>query len=344
MTRLALTLALAAAGGIGASVAGLPLPYLIGPLLLVTCATFAGLPLARPPQWTATIMRAVLGVAIGASFNPELIDDLAAIGLTLLAVPLYIVVSTAVGVFIYRRVGGYDRAEAFFAALPGGLYTMTAYAEDMGVDVRRIALAQALRLTIVVVAVPIIVWIADLPVRAVVTPDGGHPPLDAVGVATLVACGVVGALLGRLSRLPGGVIIGPMICSTAVHVSGLSVAVVPWELLALAQVVLGASIGARFVGESQRMIRNGVPLAFVSVFGAGLVTLALAWPLAYLTGGDLVTLLLALAPGGMAEMSLVAVSLGLDAAIVATLHLERILLVVLGAPVFGRRYGIGRKS
>ncbi len=336
MTRIAITLALAAAGGGAAHLAGLPLAFLLGPLVVVAAATLAGAPLARPPEWMTMPMRVVLGVAIGASFEPALLGDLAALGLTLLAVPVYVVVATAIGMVVYGRIGRYDRAEAFFAALPGGLYTMTAYAEDLGVDVRRIALAHALRVTAVVVAAPLLVWAFGGPSGRQAL-GGGEAWPGLAGAATLVASGIAGYWIGRLSRLPGGVILGPMVVSTGLHLSGVTTAVVPSELLGLAQVVLGAAIGARFLGESPRMIRDGVPLAVLSVALSGVVTVALAVPLALASGFDLVSLLLALAPGGMAEMSLVAVSLGLDAAFVATLHLLRILIVMLGAPVWWRR-------
>jgi len=43
-------------------------------------------------------------------------------------------------------------------------------------------------------------------------------------------------------------------------------------------------------------------------------------------------LLLALAPGGLAEMSLIAISIKTDTAFIATMHLVRITLIAIVAP------------
>jgi uncharacterized DUF497 family protein len=57
--------------------------------------------------------------------------------------------------------------------------------------------------------------------------------------------------------------------------------------------------------------------------------------LGLLAGIPVSTVVLGFAPGGLAEMSLVAIALGADAAFVATHHLVRIVLVVIcAAPLF----------
>ena len=46
-----------------------------------------------------------------------------------------------------------------------------------------------------------------------------------------------------------------------------------------------------------------------------------------------VPLMLAFSPGGLAEMSLIAIAIGADAAFVATHHIVRIFLVIVIAPL-----------
>lgn len=339
LLRHALTLGLAVAGGTAAQAAGLPLAFLLGPLAVVMAAALAGAPLARPPDALVTPMRTLLGVAIGATFTPAFLARPAELALCLGAVALYVVIATALSYAVYRRMGRYSRAESFFSSLPGGLYTMTAYAEDLGVDVHRIALAHTLRIAIIVLVTPALIWALGLTAPA---RPAGAPPLSAMGavdLAVLAAVAVVGYAVGRGLRLPGGAIIGPMLVSSALHLLGWSDVSTPAEGLALAQVVLGAAIGARFVGETAGFLARGVLLVVASVGLSGFVTLAMAMPLAEATGRDLLSVLLALAPGGMAEMGLIAVALGLDAAFVTALHLARILIVMLGAPLVWARAG-----
>jgi uncharacterized membrane protein AbrB (regulator of aidB expression) len=51
-------------------------------------------------------------------------------------------------------------------------------------------------------------------------------------------------------------------------------------------------------------------------------------------GVDPMGLLLALVPGGLVEMGLIALSLGIDTAMVSTLHVLRIGLIILVVPLF----------
>jgi hypothetical protein len=66
-----------------------------------------------------------------------------------------------------------------------------------------------------------------------------------------------------------------------------------------------------------------------------LVTFAFGGVLHGLTGQSLALLLLAFIPGGFAEMSLIALGMGVDPAFVVTHHSLRVFLVVLIAlPLF----------
>lgn len=55
-------------------------------------------------------------------------------------------------------------------------------------------------------------------------------------------------------------------------------------------------------------------------------------------------MMLVLAPGGMAEMSLVALGLGVEVAIVASMHIFRIAVVVIAVPPVFRLLGLKQKS
>src|SRR3546814_5989861 len=63
-------------------------------------------------------------------------------------------------------------------------------------------------------------------------------------------------------------------------------------------------------------------------------TVACTFAFAGLIGTRFETLALTLSPGGLAEMSLIALALGVDVAIISTMHVLRIAIVVLLAPQF----------
>ena len=118
----------------------------------------------------------------------------------------------------------------------------------------------------------------------------------------------------------------------------------PVELIIASQIVLGAYIGARFSGQSLSFLRNGILLAI----GHVLVMLCLSGALAYLLiwsfGLHLLTGLLSFAPGGMSEIGLIALSLGLDVGFIATIHVTRsIVISTLGPIVYTRIKDLLRK-
>ena len=67
-----------------------------------------------------------------------------------------------------------------------------------------------------------------------------------------------------------------------------------------------------------------------------MLSAAAAGVISELTGLSFAALLLAFAPGGLAEMALISLALGIDTAFVSTHHLIRLSAIMLLAPVFFR--------
>ena len=124
--------------------------------------------------------------------------------------------------------------------------------------------------------------------------------------------------------------------NTVEAVGGVSLELGAGEFVAVAQVALGAAIGARFVGaritEIWRVIAVSMGAALIMVAIAAIFALGLG----ELSGSSKTALFLALAPGGLAEMSIIALSFGTAAAFVSTHHIVRIILLVLIAPALFR--------
>jgi membrane AbrB-like protein len=332
----ALSLALGVAGGAVFAYFRLPLAWMIGAMVANTAASMMGIDVKMPRQFRATMI-VVLGVLLGASFTPDLPTRVASWWPTLLALFAYVGLGTAVLFVYFHRVCGYDTATAYFASAPGGLNEMVLVGGAMGGDERMIALTHACRVLLVVLAIPFYFRFSGgyvPPDSALPAIGGGDIALDEAGI--LVVCGVVGAVLGRLLRLPAYAMFGPLLLSAAVHMAGLSAAKPPALLVAVAQVVMGSAVGARFAGTSVRVVRDAMALSAGSTVVLMLITVVFAQVLGRATGLSSDDVLLAFSPGGLAEMSLVAIALHSDAAFVATHHIARILIVIICAPPFFR--------
>ena len=335
-----LCLIVALAGSLLASALGIPLPFMLGSVGATMIAALLRWPIARPGAGLVLPMRVVLGVLIGSTVSPDLLSQAKAIAGAVLCVPLYVLISSALSMLYYHRVAGFSRDESFFAGLPGGLYAMTAFAEDAGVGIRRMTICHTLRVALVVMLVPIGIEYylgSEIAQRGLPSPVSLiELPLRQVGL--LVGAGVLGALLGWVTRLPGGLIVGPMIVSGLLHVSEISSGKPPIELAVVAQVVLGASIGARFVGEELANIKRVAGFTLVHVALMLLLTVGFSTVLVGALQIPPVAGFIGFAPGGLTEMALVALGLNIDVGFVATLHLTRIITILILAPLIYRLF------
>lgn len=331
--KILLALAIGTAGGWLANLMQIPLAWMIGAMTATTVAAMAGLPIALPIVYR-TAMVAVLGVMLGSGFAPEILDRVADWGLSILGLITYTVVSAAVVSVFLRRVAGYDRVTAFFSASPGGLSEMILIGTAKGGDERIISLTHTSRILLVVLALPFVLqWIFGFSPGP--QPPGGIPLVEAeaLDMAVLTLCGVVGFFAARAIRLLAAAILGPMVVSAAVHLAGWSDAKPPTELVAAAQVVVGATIGCRFAGVGLRLVGRTILASIGSTIILVAGCLLFATMLSPVTDLPTIALFLAYAPGGVAEMSLIALALSVDAALVASHHIIRIFFIVVFTPL-----------
>jgi membrane AbrB-like protein len=329
-------------GGWLAALVGLPLAWMIGAMSATTAAAALGLPIAMPIGFRH-FMVTVLGVMLGSGFSPEMLERVGEWALSLAALALYAAAAGGAGLFYFRRICGYDPVTAYFSAMPGGLSEMILVGTEMGGDARVISLTHAARVMLVVLALPFAFQMM-IGYDPAARPPAGLPLAEVAraDLAVLTACGALGYLLARVLRVPAAAVVGPMILSALVHILGWTSAKPPFELVAAAQVVVGTAIGCRFAGVTTRLLLRTAAAAAGGTAVLLSATLAFAIGLAQVTGLPVVALTLAFSPGGLAEMSLIAIAIGADAAFVATHHVVRIFMIVVFAPLAFRLMRRGR--
>ena len=337
---------LAAALGIGI-VGGLlfwwldwPLAWLLGPMLATTIAAMAGLRIDVPNALRSPML-AILGVLLGSGFTPDLLAELRSWLPTLLSLPAYVAVVTWASVVYLRKVAGYDHRTALFAGTPGGFGEMVLLGDQAGADVRRIALIHAVRVLLIVLAVPVVVRAFGMELPAMPVADAAVRWHD---IAALLVAAALGAWLGGLARLPAPALLGGMLVSAVGHATGLLHGAPPVVVIGLAQLVIGCSIGCRFAGFRLHDVVATMIVGLGLTTVMAVVSFAAAVAVHLLTETDPLLLMLALMPGGVAEMSVIALALGIDPAFVATHHIIRIALIVAAAPFVFRWLGARAKK
>lgn len=336
--RLAVTLAIGTLGGWILSQFRIPLAWMLGAMIATTIIAMSGGNLQRPIR-LRTIMLAVLGVMLGSTFTPAILKSIPGWLTTLSAMTVFVAMVTTIGFIGLRRLLGFDHPTAFFSAVPGGLTDMVVTGGAMGGDDRSIALIHSVRIMLTVLIIPF--WFRFV--------EGVVPVNTASAIATigdlsvsdgfiLLAAGVAGPLVARAAHIPAYPLIGAMVASMSIHLAGFTAAKPPIELVNIAQVVVGTSIGCRFIGVSIREIPGTLFAAVITglymIAAAALAALILE----SLTGVSFAALWLAFAPGGLPEMALMSIALGVDPAFVSTHHLYRVVLLVIIAPLSYRLY------
>jgi membrane AbrB-like protein len=325
-------LAACAVGGAACHLLRTPLPWMIGPLLAMAMLKIAGLHLTAP-KGGRELGQLVIGTALGLYFTPQVAHEVLGNWHYLIAAAL---LATALGwicgLFLARYTGT-DKATAFFASVPGGATEMAILGERFGAKTDRIALAQSLRILMVVVIIPFTLTFfgahgADAYARAPI-------PVDAAGLAQLLALGLLaGALLAWL-RLPNAFMLGPLAITIALTAGEVQLSSMPTLLSNAGQLLIGCTLGSRFEQEFVRKAPHYMLVVALSILLAIVLAALFGWLLARMGGLAIPTMVLATAPGGIAEMCITAKVLQLGVPLVTAAHVTRVLiLVTTTAPLF----------
>lgn len=337
LRRTALAILIGAIGGAIFFWLRLPLAWMLGSMCATAIAALAGADINVMAR-LRSIMIMVLGVMLGSAFTPQILGHIGEWAGGFLLLLIYMPLATAISYVFFRRVGRLSPANAFFGATPGGLNEMVLVGASSGGDGQVIALLHAVRIFLVVMIIPFYFRLVEHVSATTAAAGPGIMQTDPYDALILLACAVLGGPLAKWASFPAALLIGPMVMSAAVHMTGMTSGRPPWELVAVAQVIIGAGLGCRFVGFKLSRIGRIALLSAVS----SLLTLALALAFTLLlhdfAGTSPEGVMLAFAPGGLAEMSLVALAMHVDTAYVATIHLIRVVMVIFFAPLSWRRW------
>ena len=310
-----------------------PLPWMLGAMTASTIAALAGARITAPSV-VRMPMILIVGVMVGATFSPEIIQRFPEWWPTVLILLLLSVVLGGICTAYLHAFSGFSLPTAYFSAMPGGLVEMITLAEERKGDIRTVALAHSVRILVIVFCVPVAV-------RLIEGVDAGTSnalrfsvvDMGMADLAWIFGTGIAGVVLGRLLRMPAAYLLGPLTASVLVHATGISEFKLPIEFLNLAQLIIGTSVGCRFAGVASSTVFRIMRIAFgMSVIFLS-ITALFAWGASQVSDYGFVPLLLAYAPGGLPEMSLVAIALHIEVAFVAFHHIVRLFMVMGGAPL-----------
>ena len=306
----------------------LPLAWLLGPATIGLVLATRGQPIGTD-YFFGDFGRGLLGVAIGASITQQHIDwmlDHPDLSVGLL---VYVALGGGIGFIWLHRFCKWDRPSAWFAAFPGGMSEMIASAEAFGANIPKVALSHSLRIFCLVCGASL----ASYFVAGVTT---GSLSFGAVSwsiqplVFVTVVCAVWG---GKRLKIPAPSFMAPLFASLIINLF-LDVQLRLTDIvLILGQYFLGWSIASRFKGVSKKEVIEILKQVFVLLLLFVPVWGTMAVILDRFTDIDLTSIILGLAPGGQAEIALIAMALNANLAVVMVLHVLRSLIITMIGPI-----------
>lgn len=325
---LAISLTVGAVGGTLFQLSGLPLAWMLGPLIANLVISSQGVKVAVPEP-LRNVFLAVMGMVLGSQVTPQLAHRVLDWPVSAALLLLGVAASTAFAAAWYRRCG-FDPVSAWFGASPGAMTAMILLGEKCGGDPQRIAVAQSLRVILVILFLPPLFWAYE--------GDGDSVSLVHSGLEHGWMLLLIPLILplGRWLRMPSPALLAPLLVAALLSGSDMASLSLPGWGMNLMLWVLGSAIGSRFQGMTRKLFGQYLWQSGVATLLALLVLALFAELIHQLLGVGRDVALLALAPGGIGEMAILAVALNIDPVFVAFHHLLRMVTLMIIAPFWAR--------
>ena len=328
------------------AVVTVPLTMLGVPSAALFAALVVGIALALPslapqriPRPLGIAAQGVLGVYIGTMVSRDAVSALGpdwpiVLAIAVATLAISIIAGALLG--IHRDITPLTGSLALVA---GGASGLVAIARELGGDDRVVAVVQYLRVALVTASMPVVVTL-------VYHADKSHPAeLSAqtdlapwyLRVAMMAVLVVAGAAGGRLVRLPGSGLLGPMALTVVLQLTGLSFGLtVPTLLVQVGYMLIGWQAGVAFTRDALRAVGRLLPAAIGLIVVIGVGTAGLGVLLADVAGLTPLEGYLATSPGGVYAVLATAVETGSNVTFIIAAQVVRILLMLFVAPFLGR--------
>ncbi len=313
---------------------GFPAAFLLGPMLAAIVLGTSGARV-RMPRAVFVFAQAVVGCMMARALPPAIFAELAK-DWPVFVIGIVSVVAVAAGLgILLTRLRVLPGTTAIWGSAPGAASAMVIMSEAFGADARLVAFMVYLRVALVAV-------LASVVGRLFMPADGALPakdwfaPVATMPFAATLALIAVSLVLARITRLPAGGIILPMVLGTLLqNFVGLQIELPPL-LLAAAFVLVGWTIGLRFTRDILLHAWRALPAVVGSLVALIASCAVFAFLLVWLAGVDPLTAYLATSPGGADSVAIIAAGSDADVPFVMAMQAGRMLVVLLTGPWLAR--------
>lgn len=339
LAKWVLLVAVSVAATIPLTALGVPSAGLFAALVVGIALALANVAPAAVPRKVGIAAQGVLGVYIGTMVSRDAIGALGPHWIVVLGVAVStLLISVAAGVLLGRR-RDVSPLTGSLAMVAGGASGLVAIARELGADDRVVAVVQYLRVALVTASMPvavILIYRAERTQHAAAVSQSSSTPWY-LSILVMVGLVLVGATVGKLIRLPGAGLLGPLALTVALQLSGVPFALtVPDVLVQIGYLVIGWQAGVAFTRDSLRAVGRTLPAALALIVVLTVATAGLGVVLAHFAGLTPLEGYLATSPGGVYAVLATAVETGSNVTFIIAAQVVRILLMLFAAPLVAK--------
>ncbi|MBP0725249.1 AbrB family transcriptional regulator [Bacillus sp. RG28] len=336
--QLSITFLIAFVGGMIFVFLHLPIPWLLGPMIAVLVGSKLGKLKLYWPIYLRETGLVIAGYSIGLSFTKSALIQIfyqlpLMLIMTFLLLGFCVLIAT-----IVSKLSGINYPTILTGSIPGGLTQIITLAEEMkGIDLTTVAFFQVVRLMMIIIFIPFIIFSPYFGVESnnsleIIHKISGHWDTLFPNIILFIMVSVLFAFIGKKINLPTPFMLGPIIATALINITGFHGPALPSSLLSLSQFMLGGYIGLLLKPEEVNHKSKIIPLALVSSVVLIIGSFCMSLLLMKLLPISLATSILSLAPGGMDQMGIIAQEVHADLSIVTAYQLSRILFIYFAVP------------
>lgn len=324
LTAMLKVLVLSLIGGYIFSLLHIPIPWMLGPIVIVMLAQFV---YKGPLKWSGQMRDlgvVMVGTVIGVQFNIDLFGMMGSILFYMITLNV-ILIGGSIGIaYLTSKWTKIPLKAAVLGAIPGGLGQIVVFAEEEKVEeIGLISYFQVIRLLLVVVFVPFIV--------------AGHviskPPNDAkltISLVLLIALAWGCSHLMQRIHLPVAFFITPIILLITLQLTTpIAMPQVPGIVMVIAQLLIGAHIGLMLKPHMIKLPVRVLVGGIVSAFALIALTFGSSFLMSFALETSFATSFLSTAPGGLDQMVLLADAVKAEVSLVSMFQTFRLLFIFI---------------
>lgn len=336
--QIILTLLTAIVGGVLFKLIHIPVPWLLGPMIAVLIGTNV---LKRHYVWPSSIRNTgmiIVGYTIGLSMTSSALQNMALQLPSMLLMTLLLLLLCSGIAYVVSKLSDSDYSTSLLGSIPGGLTQVIMLAEETkGINLAVVTVTQITRLMMIVIVMPLLVLIPMFGQGGAEQSDVAAIPASAQvslfpNIIIFALISILFALVGSRIKFPTAYLLGPLIATTILQLSGFEGPQLPSIFISAAQLMIGTHVGLMLkldqLHRKTRTIGLAVGSGIMLVIGAVVLSMLLTQlhPISHATG------LLSMAPGGMDQMGIIAHEIHANLSIVSGYQLFRTFFIFFAVP------------